>query len=260
MCTLVMLRRPHSTWPLLVAANRDEMAGRPWKVPGRHWPDRPEVVAGRDDLAGGSWLGLNGTGVMAAVLNRMGTLGPQTGKRSRGELVLEALDHNDAADAAEALSHLDGRAWRPFNMVVADNRDAYWVRADGHARVRVHPVAEGLHLVTALDLDDPSSPRIAAYAPRFARAAVPDPDRGDWAAWAALMADGGGGGGDGEEAAAMCFTRADGFGTVSSSLIALPGMDGGKPPVWLFAPGRPDRTAYAPVSVASGPAAAPRRC
>lgn len=247
MCTLVMLRRPRSPWPLLVAANRDEMAGRPWRAPGRHWPDRPEVVAGMDELAGGSWLGLNHTGVMAAILNRIGTLGPQAGKRSRGELVLEALDHADAVEAAEALSRLDGRAWRPFNMIVADNRDAYWVRADGGAAVQVHPVAEGLHLITALDLDDAASPRIAAYGPRFAAAALPDPAAGDWREWVALMADTGGG--DGEEAAAMCFTRANGFGTVSSSLIALPEIGAEIPPVWLFAPGRPDRAAYAPVTL-----------
>lgn len=246
MCTLVMLRRPQAEWPLIVAANRDEMEGRPWKPPGRHWPDRPEVVAGLDELAGGSWLGLNDVGVVAALLNRVGTLGPQAGKRSRGELVLEALDHSDAVDAAEALSHLDGRAYRPFNMVVADNRDAYWIRADGSAAVTVFPIAEGLHVLTALELDDPASPRVAAYAPRFRAAPPPDPGTGDWRAWAELMADPGVGP-DGEEVAAMCFRRDNGFGTVSSSLIGLPAMGADTPPVWLFAAGRPDRAEYVPL-------------
>ena len=100
MCTVVVLRRPADSWPLILAANRDEMRDRPWHPPGRHWPDRPEVVAGRDALAGGSWLGLNDQGVVAGVLNRYGSLGPQDGMRSRGELVLEALDHADAARAA----------------------------------------------------------------------------------------------------------------------------------------------------------------
>lgn len=248
MCTLVMSRHPASPWPVLVAANRDEMAGRSWLPPGRHWPDRPEVVAGQDQLAGGSWLGLNDMGVMAAILNRVGTLGPQQGKRSRGELVLEALDHNDAVAAAEALAQLDGRAYRPFNMVIADNRDAFWVRADGGPHVAVHSVAEGLHLITALDLDDGASPRIAAYAPRFAQAALPDPASGDWSAWAALMADGGTGA-EGEEDPAMCFTRASGFGTVSSSLIALPEIGAEARPVWRFAAGRPDRTPFTPVAL-----------
>src|SRR5262249_36728407 len=107
MCTVVILRRPDAAWPVLFASNRAERAGRPWGPPGHHWPDRAEVVAGRDDLAGGSWLGVNKSGVVAAILNRHGTLGPAPGLRSRGELVLEALDHHDAADAAKALGALD---------------------------------------------------------------------------------------------------------------------------------------------------------
>ncbi|CAA7627146.1 NRDE family protein [Magnetospirillum sp. UT-4] len=250
MCTFLILRRPGHAWPVLIAANRDEMAGRPWLPPGRHWPDRAEVVAGRDVLAGGSWLGLNDHGMAAAILNRVGTLGPAAGKRSRGELVLEALDHADAADAAAALSGLDGRAYRPFNLVIADNRDAFWIRADGGARVTAAPVPAGLHMLTALDLDDPASARVAAYLPRFAAARVPDPAAADWAEWAALMADGGPAASDGgEEKAAMCFTRADGFGTVSSSLIALPAPGPDSAPTWLFAAARPDRASHAPVAL-----------
>ena len=45
MCTLVILRRPRHRWPVLIGANRDEMIDRPSKPPGRHWSDRPEVVA-----------------------------------------------------------------------------------------------------------------------------------------------------------------------------------------------------------------------
>ena len=99
MCSIVILRQPGATYPLILGGNRDEMAGRPWKLPARHWPDRPDLIGGIDELAGGSWLALNDTGVVAVVLNRMGTLGPEDGKRSRGELVLDALDYADAADA-----------------------------------------------------------------------------------------------------------------------------------------------------------------
>ena len=83
MCTLVLSRQPGTAWPLILAANRDELADRPSRPPGRHWPDRAEVVAGLDLEAGGSWLGINDYGVVAGVLNRPGTLGPAAGKRSR---------------------------------------------------------------------------------------------------------------------------------------------------------------------------------
>ncbi len=80
MCTLVILRRPDHPWPVVIGANRDEMIDRPALPPARHWPDRPEVVAGLDRLAGGSWLGVNDWGVAAAILNRRGSLGPAAGQ------------------------------------------------------------------------------------------------------------------------------------------------------------------------------------
>ena len=70
MCSVIILYRPDHDWPILIASNRDEMHERPWEPPARHWPDRPEVVAGRDVLAGGSWLGINDFGVVAGIRQR----------------------------------------------------------------------------------------------------------------------------------------------------------------------------------------------
>jgi len=168
MCTMVVLIRPGHKWPLLLAANRDEMIGRPWRPPARHWPDRPEVVAGLDELAHGSWLGLNDHGVVAGILNRFGTLGPSPNQRSRGELVLEALDHADAEAAAEALAHLDPRAYRPFNLIIADNRHGFWLRhadASGRQPVSMHRLKSGLAMIAAGDLDDVETPRLNRGAP-----------------------------------------------------------------------------------------------
>ncbi|CCG40200.1 NRDE family protein [Magnetospirillum molischianum] len=243
MCTLVLLHRPGQAWPLIAASNRDELWNRPWQGPGRWWDDRPETVAGQDILAGGSWLGINDFGVMAAVLNRAGTLGPLASKRSRGELVLEALDHADADQAARALSELAGEAYRPFNLVIADNCTAFWLRNDGY-RVESHVIPPGLHMLTELDLDDRASPRIAAHLDRFRAAPPPDPGAGTWEDWTTMLCDSAEDGDDSHDSAAMCFTRPSGFGTVSSSLIALPAPGSEAPPVWRFAPGRPDRTPF----------------
>ena len=253
MCTVIVLRRKGHDWPLLVAANRDEMSDRPWRAPGRHWPDRAEVVGGLDELSGGSWLGINEDGVVAAVLNRYGTLGPAEGKRSRGELVLEALDHADAAAAAGALAALNPAAYRPFNLVIADDRDAFCLHhrdESGRAPVAVAPLPEGLSMITAFDVDDPADTRIRGGLPRFLGAATPDPARGDWAAWQALLAsrqaeD------PAEPRSALCFLTPSGFGTSSSALIALPSRSrrGGAKAVWLFAAGPPDLAAWRAVDL-----------
>ena len=249
MCTVVILRRPGHDWPLIVAANRDEMAGRPSVPPARHWPDRPKVVGGLDRLAGGTWFGLNDFGVVAGVLNRSDSLGPKLGYRSRGELPLEALDHAEASVAAEALSAIEGASYRSFNAVIADRRDAYWVRSAGPgdgrgAAVEVMALPVGLSMITAYDRNDKRSPRTRLYLPRFSDARPPDPASGDWRAWQALLASRLHDADVGPEGA-MTVVTGGGFGTVSSSLIALPGaalVD--EAPRWLFADGRPGEAAY----------------
>jgi len=252
MCTLILLRRPGATWPLVLAANRDEMIERPWRPPGRHWPDRPEVLAGQDILAGGSWLGINDHGLVAGILNRFGSLGPAPGQRSRGELVLEALDHADARDAAAALAHLDPRAYRSFNLIIADNRDAFWLRhADptGATPITIEAIKPGLAMIAAGDLDDPETPRLRHFRPRFAAAAAPDPGSRDWQTWQDLLADDGSTGEDGPEGA-MRFRTARGFATVSSALIALPAIGAsGTHPAFRFRTWQPAAEPWRDIAV-----------
>ena len=245
MCTLVICRRPGEAWPLLVAANRDEMVGRPSAPPGRHWPDQPEIMGGLDRLAGGSWLALSETGVLAAMLNRQGTLGPQDGKRSRGELVLDACQHLDARTGAAALAELNEAAYRPFNLIVADAAEAFWVRHAGDGPINVSQLPDGVSMIEAGELNDPASARIARFRRLFA-ADLPDPGLGDWSGWQLLMAAPAPSGRDAGEG--MCIHRDDQYGTVSSSLLALP-ADGAMRPIWLHANGAPDRVEFLAVHV-----------
>ena len=253
MCTVIVLRRSGHTWPLLLAANRDEMTQRPWRRPARHWPAHPEVIGGLDVTGGGTWLARSDRGVIAAVLNRINTLGPAPGRRSRGELPLRAAGAASARAAVAAIRALDPRAFRPFNMVLADADDAFWIRAtDGSdadapaAEIFIEALPQGLSMITAYDRDDPRSPRIRRYRPLFAAASPPRPEDHDWQAWISLMAareadDGAGPGG------AMTVVTASGFGTVCASLMALPAERRARPPVWLFADGRPGEQPFVPV-------------
>jgi len=247
MCSVVILRRPGHEWPVIFAANRDEMGNRPWLPPGRHWPDRPQTVAGLDKLAGGSWLGLNDHALIAGIMNRMNSLGPSPGKRSRGELVLEALDHADASEAAKALASLDTAAYRPFNLVLADNRDAFWLANLGE-RLRLEKIPAGVSMITAQDRNDTAhSRRIRHFLPRFERAVMPDPGAGDWHEWEQLMASRDFAEG-GSAYDAMTIVGENGFATLSSALMALPALGSARKPIWRFAAGRPDLTTYQTVA------------
>lgn len=250
MCTVVLLRRPGHAWPLLLAANRDERVDRDWDMPARHWPDRAEIIAGRDREAGGTWLGMNDHGVVAAVLNRSGSLGPAAGKRSRGELPLDALDCEDAASAAAVLAELDAGAYRSFNLVIADWEEAYWVKGEGQGPVEVAPAPDGVSVLTAHDLNDvAASPRARHYLPAFEDASPPDPERDDWRTWERLLASREMAPGQSDANAAIHVETDWGFGTVSSSLIALPGPPAGEDAraCWRFARAWPAREAYSGV-------------
>ena len=57
MCLIALAYHCHPEYPLLVAANRDEYYHRPTAA-AHFWEDRPELLAGRDLLAGGTWMGI----------------------------------------------------------------------------------------------------------------------------------------------------------------------------------------------------------
>jgi hypothetical protein len=102
-------------------------------------------------------------------------------------------------------------------MVVADNTDAYFVGGLGSAMVQVAPLSPGeVHMVTAHDVDDITNPRVARHLPLFRAAQPPEPPD-NWATWRALLADGSGAAAD-----QIHVQPRDGFGTVSSALLALP--------------------------------------
>ena len=136
-------------------------------------------------------------------------------------------------------------------MVIADAEAAFCVRCtDGSkperaASVGVEAVPDGLSMITAYDRNDLHSPRIRRYLPRFAAASVPRPETGDWSDWISLLSardfhpETGPGG-------AMTVITSSGFGTVSSSLLALPGYRQ-EDPIWLFAAGRPGETPFRPI-------------
>jgi len=91
MCLLALALGVHADFPLVIAANRDEQWARP-TLPLQAWrlPSGKTLYSGRDQEAGGTWLGFSEDGRVALLTNvRSGSLAP--GERSRGELVTHWL-------------------------------------------------------------------------------------------------------------------------------------------------------------------------
>jgi hypothetical protein len=150
-----------------------------------------------------------------------------------------ALRHATAASAADDAHTWDAGEWRSFNLIVADARDAYFLRGLGDGAVQVSRLPSGLSMVTASDPNDVSHPRVARHLPAFQAATPPTPP--DWRAWPSLLASQAGGW---EET--LNVPPLNGFGTTSAALIGVAPnrID------YLFAAGRPGSTAFQPVDIA----------
>lgn len=252
MCTLVAAVRCFDDVPLLVAANRDERLDRPARAPFL-WPGPPRLVSPRDEVAGGSWLGLNEHGLFVGITNRAGAP-PDPSRRSRGALVIDALGAPSAAALHRQLTELDPRSLNPFHLLYADATSAHLTWSDGSTRQQ-RTLEPGLHIVSerspAEATDTPRAARIRARFDALAEAGAPGA-----ADLRALLAEH-----DSDHPFDAVCVHADalGYGTRSSAVLRLAASGLGASGLW-WAEGKPCVTELADRSelVHALAAAAPR--
>ena len=147
MCLLAFAIARHPDHPLILLANRDEFHQRP--AAALHWWQDQPILAGRDLEAGGTWLGVDRGGRLAAVTNyrerplRAGTV-------SRGTLPVDFLGSDQpAADFAAALQTRH-EAFAGYNLLLFDG-DGLFV---SNRRPDAVPLAPGVHGISNGGLDD----------------------------------------------------------------------------------------------------------
>ncbi len=93
MCLIVFAYRAVPGQELVLLANRDEFLHRP-AIRMSWWDHQPQVLAGRDLEAGGTWMGINRRGSWSAITNyrEPGRMIPNA--PSRGHLVSSYLEEN----------------------------------------------------------------------------------------------------------------------------------------------------------------------
>lgn len=173
MCLIALAWQTHPDYPLLVAANRDEFYARP-ASPARFWEDTPDVLAGRDLKAGGTWLGLTRQGRFAALTNVREPGVPQ-GVLSRGLLVADFLTGTTSPLDYLAAVAERGQAFSGFNLIVGDRRQlAFYGNRQGEP-VLLQP---GIHGLSNATLDTPW-PKVRKLKEGFsaALAAGPGPEQ-----------------------------------------------------------------------------------
>jgi len=242
-CTVVISLAPAEPMPLLLLGFRDELTGRPWQPPARHWPGSP-LVGGRDEQAGGTWLAVHPQiPRVACILNGRGAQAPPQTRHSRGELPLRAAaeGHQALHDLHDHLNRLT--SYDPFLLICADLSSALMLSWDGTRAALENFEPNQTHVITNAGHTYPPAPQQAPaptpqqapeqidakaghFGARFA-AHRPDADpaatiKDAWGDWLTLA--GGDGLSDTDPAAIVVrHELPDGrlYGTTSVSLVAL---------------------------------------
>lgn len=238
MCLFSVIYQVDANFPVFAFANREEALERPSAA--------PEIVStsgkngkwlgGRDLLAGGTWLGVNSEGLVVAVTNRAKT--PRPGKlKSRGLLCRELLEQ----PGLEAAEKEFQRQWQRenfagFNLVMISRERGVMISAGD--RIHLESLEPGKHAVTNSDWNDPQDPRIARVQKAMEAFPADDPTGRDWIERAGTLC----GAGEEQGGDAICLPCRSGWGTVSSSIIAL--SDDPSKCRYLHAAGPPSDTPY----------------
>jgi hypothetical protein len=163
-CTVVV--RWSGGRPPQILALRDELTTREFDDPGRWWPELPDVVGGRDRIAGGTWCATRiSSGATALVVNRPQKQVADPGAPSRGVLPLLAVEHG-----AEWLSHIDLAGMASFAVLLATPQQVTSWDFDGQQLVATeHP--EGTLMLTS---GGPENRKADAYLGAFEESSYPD--------------------------------------------------------------------------------------
>lgn len=165
MCTLVLYFQVFTGYPIVIAANRDEVLTRP-----SHPPEllnfSPAIFGGKDLIAGGTWFGINESGVVAGMLNRREPRPNDPRLPSRGTLCVDSLKKISATPAAEWVTRQPAAAYNPFNLLVCDPQEAYFIWPEAEGTI-AKPVDPGVHLLTNMNPNDDTCPKIQRASPHF---------------------------------------------------------------------------------------------
>jgi uncharacterized protein with NRDE domain len=151
MCLIAFAWKARPDFPLIVAANRDEWHERP-AAAAAWWPAYPDVLAGRDLEAGGTWLGVTRDGRFAALTNFRDPSERKSTAPTRGRLVLDYLSNpQKPLDFIDRLSPHAAR-YNGFNLLLSDGESMYWYGSRENEALEIAP---GIHALSNHRLDEP---------------------------------------------------------------------------------------------------------
>ncbi|MDC8756971.1 NRDE family protein [Janthinobacterium fluminis] len=159
MCLIVFAWKVIPGVPLIAAANRDEYYERA-SAPAAAWPEHPQVYAGRDLQAGGSWMGITREGAagsrFAAITNIRSPRDRRSDAPSRGTLVADYLAGGMTAPEYIAQLEAGEQHYNGYNLILGDRDTLYWYSNRGQDDARNgRPLEPGIYGLSNALLDAP---------------------------------------------------------------------------------------------------------
>ena len=125
MCLILIAIRSHPSYKLIIAGNRDEYHDRP-TAKACFWKEAPELLAGKDLRAGGTWFGITKQGRIAGLTDYRDPALIKSHAPSRGEVVRNfLLSRKRPEDFLNGLAQRAGE-YNGFNLIVGERDDYYW--------------------------------------------------------------------------------------------------------------------------------------
>ncbi len=172
MCLVAIAIDAHPRYRLVVASNRDEFRARATAA-AHWWPSG--MLAGRDEVAGGTWFGVTRWGTWALVTNYREGPRAQHAAPSRGSLVPRVLADPRPLGETVAVVAAELSAFHGCNLVAGGASGGYYAsnRADG-----IHPLGRGLFGLSnaLLDTPWPKVTRVKSELRRWLEQPDPAPD------------------------------------------------------------------------------------
>jgi uncharacterized protein with NRDE domain len=142
MCLILLSYKQHPVYPLVFAANRDEFYDRP-SAPASFWEDRPDLLAGRDLKAGGTWFGITRQGRIAALTNYRDPASVKLQAPSRGWLVKDYLCSQEDADVYLKKLEKQADRYNGFSVLLGDPLRLYFF-SNRNGTIELKPGLYGL--------------------------------------------------------------------------------------------------------------------
>ena len=151
MCLIVFANNVHPNYKLIFAANRDEFYNRPSEQ-AEYWNDHPNLLAGKDLQAGGTWLGITKEGRFSAITNFRDLKNHRNDAPSRGNLTLNFLINEETPEAYFKKLKPTLNDFNGFNLLFGTVDELYYFSNKSNGLQKIKP---GIHGISNAILDTP---------------------------------------------------------------------------------------------------------